>query len=177
MEAIIERVKRAIKLEPGVYAEIGNDPAATQQSIIVVVVAALIGGLGTLIGPGRFGVGSWIASGLYAVVGLAIGAGVLFLIGRLFKAQGEYINLFRALGFAYAPQALAIIPILGGIVGAIWSVVLAIRAVKETQNVTDGAAAAIVLIPAAIALVLVAIAAVLIGFALFGLLGEASSSS
>jgi hypothetical protein len=169
VDPIIERAKRAIKLDPGVYAEIGNDPAGTQQSIIVVVAAALIGGLGPLIGPGDFSAGGWIASGLYAVVGVAIGTGVLFLIGRLFKAQGEYINLFRGLGFAYAPQALAIIPIVGGIVGTIWSIVLAIRAVKETQTVSDGTAAVIVLIPTAILLVLGIILAIIIGFALFGI--------
>ncbi len=164
------RIQRAVKLEEGVYEEIGNDDDATIQAMVVVAIAALISGLGTLIGPGRFRVGGWILGAiLAATIGLAIGAGIIFLISRLFKAQGGFIQLFRSLGYAYAPAALGIIPIIGGIVGGVWSVVLAIRAVKETQSVSQGAAVAIVLIPVAIVLLLsfLAFAAMLamLGFA------------
>lgn len=164
------RIQRAVKLEEGVYEEIGNDDSATVQAMVVVGIAALISGLGTLIGPGRFSIGGWIFGAiLSATIGLAIGAGILFVISRLFKAQGGYIQLFRSLGYAYAPTALGIIPVVGGLVGGIWSVILAIRAVKETQSVSQGAAIAIVLIPVAILVILafLAFAAVLamLGFA------------
>jgi hypothetical protein len=162
---IIERVKRAVTLSPGVYQEIGNDPQGTTQAIIVTVAASLIGALGTLFG-GRFV--SWIMAGVFAVVGLAIGSAILFLLSRVFKGQGTYIQLFRGLGFATAPQALGLIPILGGIVGGIWSLILAIRAVKETQQVTDGAAVAIVLIPAAIIGVIVFVLVVLLSIVIIG---------
>ena len=162
---IIERVKRAVTLSPGVYQEIGNDPGGTTQAVIVTVAASLIGSLGTLFGGRFFG---WIMAGVFAVVGLAIGAGILFLLSRVFKGQGTYIQLFRGLGFATAPQALGLIPILGGIVGGIWSLILAIRAVKETQQVTDGAAIAIVLIPAAIIGLIVFVLVVLLSIAIVG---------
>lgn len=110
MEPIIGRLKRVLKLEAGVFQEIGADPAATVQAITVVVATALIGGLSVLIGPGDFGFGSWILSGLFSVVGLAVGAGILYLLSRMFKAQGDYMSLFRSLGYAAAPQALSIIP-------------------------------------------------------------------
>lgn len=165
MNAIVERVKRAVTLSPGVYQEIGNDPQATSQAIIVAAAAALIGGLGALFG-GRFG--GWILSPIYAVVGLAIGTAILFLLSRMFKAQGTYIQLFRGLGFATAPQALNLIPVIGGIVGGIWSLILAIRAVKETQQVTDGAAVAIVLIPALIIGFLLFLLLVVLSIALVG---------
>jgi hypothetical protein len=176
VEPIIGRLRRVLKLEAGVFQEIGADPAATVQAIIVVVVASLIGGLGVLIGPGDFGFGSWILSGLFSVVGLAVGAGILYLLSRMFKAQGDYMSLFRSLGYASAPQALSIIPIIGGIVGVIWSIILAIRAVKETQNVGDGTAVAIVLIPAAIVFVIVLILVLAVGMAILGL-GAAAASS
>lgn len=165
LNAIIERVKRAVTLSPGVYQEIGNDPQATTQGIIVAAAAALIGGLGALFG-GRFG--GWILTPIYAIVGLAIGTAILFVLSRMFKGQGTYIQMFRGLGFATAPQALGLIPIIGGIVGGIWSLLLAIRAVKETQQVTDGAAVAIVLIPAAIIGVLVFLVLVVLSIAIFG---------
>jgi hypothetical protein len=161
---IIERVRRAVTLSPGVYQEIGNDPQGTTQAIIVAAAAALIGGLGALFG-GRFG--GWILSAIYAVVGLAIGTAILFLLSRMFKGQGTYVQLFRGLGFATAPQALGVIPVIGGIVGGIWSLILAIRAVKETQLVTDGAAVAIVLIPALILGLLAFLLVVVLSIALF----------
>lgn len=166
---IWSRTQRAVKLEDGVYEEVGNDDSATVQAMVVVGLAALISGLGTLIGPGRFGVGGWIINAiLSATLGLAIGTGILFLVSRLFKAQGGYIQLFRGLGYAYAPTALGIIPVIGGLVGGVWSIICAIRAVKETQSVSQGAAAAIVLIPVAILFVIGLLLAVLVGVALLG---------
>jgi hypothetical protein len=161
-------------MEPGVFQEIGADPTATVQAIIVVVVASLVGGLGTIF-SGDFDAVGWILGGAYSIVGLAITAGVIYLISRLFQARGDYTSLFRSLGYASAPQALAIIPILGWLAGLVWSLILAIRAVKETQAVSGGAAAAIVLIPAAIVFVIVVILVVALGVALVGL-GVAAST-
>jgi len=168
---IIERVKRAVTLSPGVYQEIGNDPQGTTQAIIVAAAAALIGGLGDLFG-GRFG--TWIFAAVIGPVVVAVFSAIVFVVSRMFNAQGTYIQLFRTLGFAYAPQALNVIPVIGAFVGFIWMVILSIRAVKETQQVSDGAAVAIVLIPAAIIVVLVVIVVVVIGI---GLLGFAAANS
>jgi hypothetical protein len=174
VEPIIGRLKRVLKMEAGVFQEIGGDPAATAQAVIVVVTAALIAGLGALIGS-NFSLGAWILSSIYSVVGLAIGTGIIYLVSRMFKAQGDYISLFRSLGFAYAPQALGIIPIIG-FVGVIWSIILAIRAVKETQNVPNGTAVAVVLIPVAILFVIGLILVLAVGMALLGL-GAAAANS
>lgn len=162
--AIWARVQRAIRLEPGVYSEIGGDQKATGEALAVAIGASLISGLGSIFpGGARFGFGGWLFGAVIGVpIGLAIGTGILWLISRLFAAQGEYINLFRGLGYASAPQALGLIPFIG-IVGSIWSLILAIRAVKETQNVSDGQAIAIVLIPVVIGIIL----AVLIAAAAF----------
>jgi hypothetical protein len=154
--AIWARVQRAVRREPGVFGEIGADPKATGEAIAVAVAASLISGLGAIWpGGARFGFVGWIiGAAIGSVIGLGIGTAILYVISRFFRAQGEFINLFRGLGYATAPQALGIIPFVGGIVGAIWSLLLAIRAVKETQNTTEGTAVAIVLIPVAIGLLL-----------------------
>jgi hypothetical protein len=169
---IIERVKRAVTLSPGVYQEIGNDPQGTTQAIIVAAAAALIGGLGDLFG-GRFG--AWIFAAVMGPVVVAVFSAIVFVVSRMFNAQGTYVQLFRTLGFAYAPQALNLIPVIGAFVGFIWMVILSIRAVKETQQVSDGAAVAIVLIPAAIIVVLVVIVVVVIGIGLLGFAAAANS--
>ena len=67
------------------------------------------------------------------------------------------------------PTALGIIPVVGGLVGGIWSIICAIRAVKETQSVSQGAAVAIVLIPVAILFVIGLVLAFAIGLALLGI--------
>jgi hypothetical protein len=168
-QAIWQRVQRAVKREDGVYAEIGADSAATVQAIVVVGIASLISGLSAIFTSARFSFVGWIVgAAIAATVGLAIGAGILWLISRLFGATGSFESLFRSLGFAAAPSALGIIPFIGGLVGFIWSLILAIRAVKETQSVSDGAAVAIVLIPAAIAIVIGFLLVLIAGLAFLG---------
>jgi len=159
---ILDRVQRAVTLKEGVYAEIGSDQAATGQAIVVAAVAGLISSV-----TGAGGFFGRIIGGIGGVIGLAIFSGVIFLIGRLFKGQGQYVELFRGLGYASAPSALGLIPFLGWI-GGIWSVVLAIRAVKEINKVSDGAAAVTVLIPVVVIGFLVFILVVLAGIAMLG---------
>lgn len=169
LAAVWQRVLRAFRREPGVFGEVGSDEKATGEAIVVAVAAALIGGLGT-IWAGGLDAGSWIGTAIgTGTLGLAIGVGILFLIGRLFQSRGTYIALFRAGGYAYAPAALGIVPVVGAIAGSVWSVVLMIRAVRETQEVSDGAAVAIVLIPVAVGILIAALAFATLFAALFGL--------
>jgi hypothetical protein len=170
---LMDRVVRAVKLDPTVYKEVAMDDSKTVEAMIVVGIAAAIGGLGLAIGPGDFRFGSWIgAIILTPTLGLAIGTGILWLIGKLFNGKAQFIEMFRPLGYAYAPTALGIIPFIGGFIGGIWTLVCAVIAVRESEDVSTGSAAAIVLIPAAIFLVLgLIIAAAFIG----ALIGFANS--
>lgn len=104
------------------------------------------------------------------MIGLFIWTGIIFLVGRLFKGQAGYMQLLRGMGFASAPFALGIIPIIGGIVGIVYSLIVQIRAVREINRVSDGSAAATVLIPFGVLfllgiLVFAAIVAAFIGLA------------
>lgn len=168
---IWDRVVAAVTLKPHVYREVAADRAATLQAAIVVVGAALVSGLSALIGPGRFGVGSWLAGAILAVVFFVIWVGILWLIGKAFGGTADFVGLFRGLGFAYAPVSLGIVPVIGGVVGGIWAVVAAIVGVREIEGVTGGKAAAIVLIPVAVLLVLGVVLGALAGLALMGMLG------
>ncbi len=168
LAAVWQRVLRAVRREPGVFGEVGSDEKATGEAIVVAVVASLIGGLGT-IWSGTFDVGSWIGGAIgTGTLGLAIGVGILFLMGKLFQSRGTYLGLFRAGGYASAPTALGIVPVVGVIVGSVWSIVLMIRAVRETQEVTDGAAVAIVLIPVGVGILIAALAFAALFAAVFG---------
>ena len=172
---MLERVLGVIKLDAATYQEIDQDDSATGQAIIVAIVAALIGGLGSFIGTREvFGevvdqsVGGWLTSAIIGTpIGLAIGAGILLLLGKMFKGQAEFMGLFRTLGFSTAPNVLGFIPVLGSLVG-LWTVVCAVVAVRESHGISTGQAVITVLVPLLVLGVLAVLIAVLVGFALFG---------
>jgi len=167
---MMDRVIRAVKLDPTVYREVSGDESKTTEAMIVVGLVALIGGLGTLFGPGDFRFGSWILVGILApTLGLGIVTGVFWLLGKMFGGKAQFMEMFRPLGYAYAPSALGIIPIIGGVVGGIWTLVCSVVAVRESEEVSTGAAAAIVLIPAAVALILAIIVAAALVATIVGL--------
>jgi hypothetical protein len=56
---------------------------------------------------------------------------------ELFKGEATLDEMLRVIGFAYAPRMLSIIPCIGGIVGAIWSLVASYFAIKEGLDLDD----------------------------------------
>ena len=93
-----------MSLDSDVYGELAADTTATGPAILVVVAVALAGGLGASVS----------ASGGGLLVGLADGCllWVLWMISIVVAARAMGIRmelgpLFRALGFASAPLALA----------------------------------------------------------------------
>lgn len=174
LNAIWTRLLRALKLEAGVFEEIGQDDKATTEAVVIAIAASLIGGLTSIAGANGTGIGGWIFAGLIgAPLGLLIGTGIIFLVGKLFKGEGEYIQLFRGFGYVSSVNAASIVPFIGWLVGLVYGLILAVRAVQEINRVSQGAALATVLIPAAILFFLILILVVLAGIALLGL-GAAS---
>lgn len=151
MDSIVDRVKRIVTLDVSAYTEVAEDEAATGPAFLVAMATALLSGLGTAFTTDGFGIGSALGAALIgAPIGLLIGSGIFFLIGKLFGGQGEYIGLLRAFGHASAPQALGIIPVIGSFVGGIWSIVCFVIAVREIHKISTGLAVVVVLIPAVV---------------------------
>jgi hypothetical protein len=89
-----------------------------------------------------------------------IAAGVTHLLLRLFGgANRDFGFTTRVFAFAYSPQILAVVPVVGTIAGFVWMVVVAVIGLKEGHRTSLGRVLAAVLIPVAIALVFIAIAA------------------
>ncbi len=172
---MFDRILGIVKLDAATYQEIDQDDAATGQAILVAVAAALLGGLGGFYGTrGMVGdvatqtVGGWLTGAIIGTpIGLAIGAGILLLLGKMFGGQAEFMGLLRTLGFSTAPNALGFIPVIGGLAG-LWTLVCAVVAVRESHGISTGQAVITVLIPLIVLGILAVILAVLIGFALFG---------
>jgi hypothetical protein len=149
---MIERVMRAVRLDPTLYQEVDGD-----DGLLTGVFSDTSGPISGLIGGAVGG-----------VIGLLIGAGILLLMGKLFGGQADYMGLLRSIAYAYSPNVLSWIPVFG-LVASIWALVCGVIAVRESHAVSTGAAVAIVLIPAAVIFGLIFLLALIGVLALFGL--------
>ena len=181
-ESITTRMMRAARLDTAFYNEVEADTSLTQEALTVVIIAAVATGIGSLgaslIGGRGFGAAilALVVGIVLAIVGYYIWAYVTYFVGtRVFNGIAEPGELLRTLGYAYAPNVLGIfnlIPCAGGLialVGAIWSLVAGIIAVREALDFDTGKAVLTVIIGwIAILLVNLAIGAV-IGISVVGL--------
>jgi hypothetical protein len=143
---MINGIIRAIKLDATFYEEVEQDPSYDQESLGVVILASVIGGLGGLISMAMTGkilqaILAFIVSVILTLIGFFLWVWVATYIGtRFFKGTGQFDNLKRAMGFAYAPQllnVLSFIPCLGAIIALIaWvvSVIAGVIAVRQSLN-------------------------------------------
>jgi hypothetical protein len=161
-------------VDPAVFQEL--EPEARQFAEAIVANSAGAGGL--------FGV-------ILAPIGLAIGAGILFLVGRMFGGRGEYSSLFSALGFANVPNgisaALSIPLAFGGVVLApvaaligfltfLWVLVLDVIAVRESMSLSTGRAVGTCAVPCVVIFLLICVASIALAGLIAAIIGSASGS-
>ena len=163
---LLERVIGVFKLDVQTFEEIEHDQNATVQAAIVVGIVALLGAIGSgisnAIGDGSF-IGGFIGSLVWAFVGWFILSAVIYFVGTsLFNGKATLDEMLRVLGFAYAPQVLAIIPCCGWIVGLIWSLAAGFIAVRQGLDLDN---------TNALATIVVGFIVYVIGFAILSLLG------
>ena len=76
--------------------------------------------------------GSFIGTLIWVFVGWILWSAVTWFVGtKLFGGQATLDEMLRVIGFAHAPQFLAIIPCIGGIIGGIWSLIAGFIAVRQ----------------------------------------------
>jgi hypothetical protein len=89
-----------------------------------------------------------VVAPLFVILGMFIGSGIVHLMLMLLGgAQREFEATFRVVGYTYAASVFQLVPICGGIVAAVYSLVLAIIGVSEVHRISRGKAAAAVLLP------------------------------
>ena len=161
-----DRLLRVLKLEPGVSEEIATDANATLQAVVVLSLASVVAAL-LVLGPVA------LLAIPFALVGNAIAAGIVFLVMRAFAAKPpDYMSLFRVLGFAFAPNALGLIPFLGSLAGFVYSAVLSVVAIRDLGRLSTGEAVIVYALSVVIPFfVLGSLIVALVGISLLGLLG------
>ncbi len=154
--SLVDRMIRAAKLDVSLYEEVEIDPSATNQALLVVVIASVCSGLGGGVGGllAGFGVMRFtieLATGvIYALIGWFIWSFITYFIGTRFfrgpETEATYGELLRCIGFSDSPAVLSIlgfIPLLGGFITfavSIWALIAMVIAVRQALDFSTGRA-------------------------------------
>ena len=145
------RMIGAMQADVKTFTEIEADPAAMGQAITVIVIAGVAALIGNIfrggIGPGVLGlVGSLLGYALFALMVFVIGTKVM----PEPATKADFNETFRVVGFAASPgvfNVLAIVPYIGPLVSllvGVWSLVIAVVAVREVLDYSNTVRAIIV---------------------------------
>lgn len=143
---LFQRMIGAARLDVNTYEEVERDTSATQQALVVVILAAVAGGIGGLDDGGVGLIGGVIAG----IVGWAVMAAIVYFVGTRFfgtaETQADWGQLARTLGFAYTPSLLNVlgfIPVVEWIVAIvvlIWGIAATIIAIRAALDFSTGRA-------------------------------------
>ena len=141
---ILDRMKRAMKMEDSLYAEVEHDPVASKQGLYIIALVSVsqaIGrGLETVI-AGR-PLDNILVTGIFGfietIIGLAVWSYVLYFIGdKIMKATVTPPEIWRCTGFARSLESSYIIPFIGPLVN-IWIFMAYLKAGKQALNLSTG---------------------------------------
>ena len=149
---MIGRMLGAARLNVDTYEEVESDRGATIQALLVVILVAIAGGVGTILQGVISGGGADLLDGLVfgvirGVVSWAVWALIAWIIGTtILKArdtEADWGQLARGTGFAQTPgllNVLVFIPIAGVIIGVavfFWQVAAMMIAVRQSLDYTS----------------------------------------
>jgi hypothetical protein len=143
----------AARLNVHTFEEVENDPKATSQALLVVIIVSVASTIGAVLaavfsggGAGELAIGV-VFGVLRGVVFWAVWALLTFILGTtLFKTPDTHANwgqLARTTGFAQSPgvfHALIFIPGIGpviGLVSSLWQLVAMVIAVRQALDYKD----------------------------------------
>ena len=154
MEDLLNRIKRAMRLEPALYEEVEHDRTAMTQAMLVVILSAVAAG-------SSFFHSGHVCSLLFdvgiALVSWFVWAYITYFLGtQVFpepQTRSDHGELLRTLGFASSPgliRFLGIIPglaIISNVVASIWMLAANVIAVRQALDYTStGRAVAVCII-------------------------------
>jgi hypothetical protein len=157
MADLTGRMIGAMQADVKTFEEIEADPAALTQAVTVIVIAGVAALIGNFFRSG-------IAGGVIGLIGSLLGYGLfallVFVIGTKLMPEpttkSDFAEAFRTIGFAASPgvfNILAIIPFLGPLISLLvwlWSLVIAVIAVRQTLDYSNTGRAIIVCLIAGI---------------------------
>ncbi len=140
MTSFTDRMIGAAKLDVRIYEEVEGDTNATGQAMGVVLLAALANAIGSGLG----GLGPFVVVGIGALIGWAISAFTIYIVGAKLlpesQTRADVGELMRAMGFAQAPGLLRVLGSLPGVSSfvlfciSIWLLVTMVVAVRQALD-------------------------------------------
>jgi hypothetical protein len=163
---MLDRIMRAIRLDPTLYREVADDESKINEAAIIVIIVSVISALGVLIGSEN-GLMAFIFQVLNSLLfGWVLWAAVSYFVGaNMFQGRSSVNEMLRVLGYANAPRLLgffSFIPCVGWLIalaGWVLSIAAGVIAIRESMEFDTGKA----VITAVIGLLLYLIASVVIG--------------
>jgi hypothetical protein len=151
------RMIGAMKADVKTLSEIEADPTAMGQAVTVIVIAAVASLIGNFF---RNGVTSGVLGLVGSLLGYALFSFLVFIIGTKLMPEpatkADFNETFRVVAFAASPgvfHILAIIPFVGLLISfvvSIWSLVIAVIAVREVLDYSNTGRAIVVCLIAAV---------------------------
>jgi hypothetical protein len=184
--SLTDRMLRAAKGDVHLYEEVERDTNATSQAATVVIIVAVLSAIGAAVAATmlpasmviggqtiavpRNPIGTFVQQLIAVPIGWILWSYVTYFVGtRLFGGTATPGEMMRCIGFAYSPQVLSIlqvVPVLGGIVSLVlfvWSIWLAIVAIRQALDFSTGKAVGTAVVGAIVAFVAIAIVGAIVG--------------
>jgi hypothetical protein len=151
MADLTGRMIGAMQADVKTFAEIEADTSALGQAVTVIVIAGIASLVGDIF---RGGIVAGVIGLIGSLVGYALFSFLVCLIGTKLmpepSTKADFNEAFRVIAFAASPgvfNVLAIIPVLGVLIKfvvAIWSLVIAVIAVREVLDYSNTGRAIVV---------------------------------
>ena len=136
----LNRIYRAIKIDPELYEEVEHDKSATIQAASVVVLSSLAAGVGAI----HLGATNFLLGPLISLASWYFWAFLIYIVGtKLFpdkQTKSDHGELLRTIGFSSSPgliRVFGVTPELMSITfigAAIWMLIAMIIAVRQALD-------------------------------------------
>ncbi|GEM_PF-3390743 len=155
----------------------GKNFSLVDAVIYVAIIGAIVGFFTGLFGVHTFGgrelpfsggtgaLGGLVAGAIGAVIGLFIGAVILYIILAILKVKVDFSKLVSAAGLSYTGNIASIIPLIGGIIAAIWQLYLLYLALMGVADVPPDKSKLTIIILIVIYIILMLLAMMVAGAA------------
>lgn len=142
---IAERMVRGALADPQVYRQAAEDETQNQEAMIAIAVAVVASAALPCLIFGGFSPFRMLALAIAQAASFAASIGIIHLLApQILGCQLSFHQTMRSLAYAVAPLILAIVPLIGQIVG-IWCIVTTISALRAVSG-CDAIKAAIALL-------------------------------
>lgn len=144
MNPFFDRMIRAGKLDVNLYEEVEADKSALLQSMLVVILSSVAGGIGVVWQAGFIGI---FSGTLTALIGWLIWSYVTYIVGTKIlptpQTKSDYGELLRTIGFSSSPGLIRVLGIIPGlawivqVVAGIWMLIAMVIAVRQALDYTS----------------------------------------